>query len=146
MRFIALLAALSLASGAFGQTMHKCVDKRGVTHYTDRPMPGCKGGEVKIQGQPPISGTLTPPRQDAGQDERDYQRRKMDEARIREAQRNTAEKIERQCAQLRAEVEGLESGRRIVRIDEKGEPSYVEDDERNQRVAKLREEIALKCR
>lgn len=146
MRLVLVLAVSLLASGASGQTMHKCVDARGVTHYTDRPLPGCKGGEVKIQGQPPISGTLSPPRQDVGQQERDYQRRKMDEARIREAQRNTAEKINRQCAQLQAEVEGLESGRRIVTFNDKGEPSYLEDDERNQRVAKLREEIALKCR
>ena len=142
---LALLVAL-LASGASAQTMYKCVDARGVTRYTDQPQPGCKGGEVKIQGQPPISGTLSPRRQDAGQEERDYQRRKMDEARIQEAQRNTAEKIDRQCEQLRAQLESLESGRRIVRFDDKGEPSYVEDDERNQRAAKLREEIAQKCR
>ena len=142
---LALVVAL-LASGASAQTMYKCVDARGVTRYTDQPQPGCKGGEVKIQGQPPISGTLSPPKQDAGQQERDYQRRKMDEARIQEAQRNTAEKINRQCEQLRAQLESLESGRRIVRIDEKGEPSYVEDDERNQRAAQLRDEIAQKCR
>jgi hypothetical protein len=146
MRFALVLAASLLASPAFGQAMHKCVDARGITHYTDRPLPGCKGGEVKIQGQPPVSGTPAPPRQDAGQEERDYQRRKMDEARIREAQRNTAEKINRQCEQLRAQLESLESGRRIVTFNEKGEPTYVEDDERNQRAAKLRDEIAQKCR
>ena len=146
MRFIVVLAALSLASGAFGQAMHKCVDKRGVVHYTDRPLPGCKGKEVDIQGQPPISGALSPPKEDFRSDERAYQRRKIDEARIREEQKNTAEKQNRQCAPLRAELERLESGRRIARVDEKGELSYVEDDERNQRVAKLREEIALKCR
>jgi hypothetical protein len=146
MRLSLVLAFSLLASGAFAQTMHKCVDKRGVTHYSDKPLAGCKGAEVKIQGQPPISGTLSPPRQDSGQDERDYQRRKMDEERIREAQRNTREKMDQQCAQLRAQLEGLESGRRIVRFDEKGEPSYVEDEERNQRAAKLRDEIAQKCR
>jgi hypothetical protein len=146
MRLALVLAVAIFASGASAQTMYKCVDARGVTRYTDQPQPGCKGGEVKIQGQPPISGTLSPPRQDSGQDERDYQRRKMDEERIREAQRNTGEKMDQQCAQLRAQVEGLESGRRIVQFDEKGEPSYVEDEERNQRAAKLRDELAQRCR
>jgi hypothetical protein len=147
MRFLLVLAVSLLASAAFAQTMYKCVDARGVTRYTDQPQPGCKGREVQIQGQPPVSGTLPPPKQDAGQVERDHQRRKMDEDRIREAQRNTAEKIKRQCDQLQAEVERMESGRRIVTFNEKGEPTYVEDDERSQRAAKLREEIALqKCR
>jgi hypothetical protein len=146
MRFVLVLAVWLLASGAFAQTMYKCVDARGVTRYTDQPQPGCKGGAVNIQSQPPVSGTPPPPKPDAGQVERDNQRRKMDEDRIREAQRNTAEKINRQCEQLRAQLESMESGRRIVTFNEKGEPTYVEDDERNQRAAKLREEIALKCR
>ena len=28
--------------------MYKCVDERGVTSYSDKPRPGCKGGEVDI--------------------------------------------------------------------------------------------------
>ena len=146
MRPVLVLVVALLASGASAQTMYKCVDARGVTRYTDQPQPGCKGKEVDIQGQPPISGTLSAPKEDFRRDDRDYQRRKIDEERIREAQRNTGEKMDQQCAQLRAQLEGLESGRRIVRLDEKGEPSYVEDEERNQRAAKLQEEIAQRCR
>ena len=146
MRFVLALAVTLLASGAYGQTMHKCVDARGVTHYTDRPLPGCKGKEVDIQGQPPISGTLSAPKEDFRRDDRDYQRRKIDEERIREAQRNTREKQNRECAQMQAELQKMESGGRIARIDEKGELSYLEDDERSQRTAKLQDEIAQKCR
>lgn len=54
------LAAALLLLGAFPlhAQMVKCVDELGVVHYTDKPRPGCKGGEVNIQGQPPISGML----------------------------------------------------------------------------------------
>ena len=141
-----LLAVVLLASNASAQTMYKCVDSRGVTRYTDQPQPGCKGVEVNIQGQPPMSDTTQPRRGGAGQEERDYQRRKADEQRIREAERNTAAMRERQCAQMQAEIDRMESGRRIIVFDDKGGHSFVEDAEREKRAAQLREEMAQKCR
>jgi hypothetical protein len=40
--------------------MYKCVDQRGVTHYSDKPMPpSCKGGVAKIRATPP-TGTGGP--------------------------------------------------------------------------------------
>lgn len=146
MRRLLVLALVLLASGASAQTIYKCVDARGVTRYTDQPQPGCKGGEVKIEAQPPVSGTLSVPRRDAGSEERDFQRRRMDEARIREAETNTRAKQEQQCAQLHDELRRLESGLRVVRPDAKGGLEYMEDQERDQRTAQLRDEIAQKCR
>ena len=146
MKRLLVLAVVLFASGASAQTMYKCVDARGVTRYTDQPQPGCKASEVNIQGQPPISDTPPPRRGDAGQEERDYQRRKADEARIREAERNTAAMRERQCAQMQAEIDRMESGRRIIVFDDKGGHSFVEDEERGRRAAQLREEMAQKCR
>jgi len=144
-RLLVLVVALA-SSGASAQTMYKCVDSRGVTRYTDQPQPGCKGSEVKIQSQPPISDTPPPRRGDASQQERDYQRRKLDDERIREAERNTAAMRERQCAQMQVEIERMESGRRIIRFDDQGGHSFVEDEERERRAAQLREEMAQKCR
>ena len=146
MRWVVLLAASSLASGAFGQAMHKCVDARGVTHYTDRPMPGCKGGEVRIQGQPPISGTLSQPQEDLRRNETEFQRRRIAEERGREDQANALEQQRQRCAALHADLRGMESGVRLARPDGKGGYEFMEDDERNQRAAKLRDEIAQKCR
>ena len=146
MRLLLTLAVALIASGASAQTMYKCVDARGVTRYTDQPQPGCKASEVNIQGQPPMSDTPPPRRGDAAQEERDYQRRKADEDRIREAERNTAAMRERQCAQMQVEIERMESGRRIIVFDDKGGHSFVEDAERERRAAQLREEMAQKCR
>ena len=50
MRRLALALLLAVALPAHAQ-MYKCVDARGVTHYTDKPLPGCKGGAVNIHGQ-----------------------------------------------------------------------------------------------
>ena len=70
-------AALLLLLGSapsFAQ-MYKCQDARGVTQYADKPCPDGKGKEVDIRGQPPISGKVTPYREDLKSAERDLQRR-----------------------------------------------------------------------
>ena len=142
-----LVVALALsASSASAQTMYKCVDARGVTRYTDEPQPGCKGGEVKIEGQPPISGKVSPPPQDFKRDEQGFQRRRIAEERGREAELKARDEQQHQCAQLQAELRRMDSGLRLVRPDDKGGYEYIEDDERNRQADKLRQEIAQRCR
>ena len=146
MRPLRVLVLVLLASSASAQTMYKCVDARGVTRYTDQPDASCKGKEVNIQAQPPISGTLAPKDENLKREEQAFQRRRIDEERVREAQRNTSEKQERECAQLQGAVSRLQSGLRLVRPDDKGGYEYVEDEERNRQAEQLRAEIAQKCR
>jgi hypothetical protein len=56
MRTLALTVLLLACAPAYAQ-MYKCVDQRGVTHYSDKPLPpSCKGGEVKIRA----TGTSKP--------------------------------------------------------------------------------------
>jgi hypothetical protein len=48
-----LLAVLLAAAGPAGAQMFKCVDAKGRTHYTDKPLPGCKGeSEMRPPAQP----------------------------------------------------------------------------------------------
>lgn len=55
-----LAATLALTMFPAAAQVYKCVDARGVTHYSDKPQPGCKGGPVDIRGSPPISGESAP--------------------------------------------------------------------------------------
>lgn len=144
-RLLVVTLVLS-ASGASAQTIYKCVDARGVTHYSDKPQSGCKGGEAKIEAQPPISGKLAPPAEDFKRDEQAFQRRRIAEERSRDAEQKAREEQNQQCATLQADLRRLESGLRLVRPDDKGGYEYVEDQERDQRTAQLRNEIAQKCR
>lgn len=48
---------LALACSAALAQMHKCVDERGRTHYTDKPIPGCKPGVAPSQPAPPMAAT-----------------------------------------------------------------------------------------
>lgn len=125
--------------------MYKCVDERGVTHYTDKPRPGCKGGEVDIRGQPPISGKLAPRKEDFGREERDYQRRRIGRERGEERDRQQLAAKQRRCASLRAELQRLQSQRRVVVVDAKGERTFMDDAAREKRVAQLSDETARGC-
>ena len=154
MKLPCLIAALLVPSVVLGQApqeaakpgMYKCVDARGVTQYTDRQLPGCKGREVSIQGQPPVSGALAPSPDSLKREEQAFQRRRIAEERSREEKVKAHEQQAQRCAALQGELRRLESGLRLVRPDASGGYEYVEDGERAQRAAQLHDEIAQKCR
>ncbi|HUQ75803.1 MAG TPA: DUF4124 domain-containing protein [Burkholderiales bacterium] len=134
MRLAALLLFVALPAQA---QMYKCVDQRGVTRYTDAAGPGCK--PVDIRGSPPISGAIQPPAEDLARDEADFKRRQRERESndLRERQA-----LEQRCVPLRREQAVLSSGRRLQRINEKGEREYLEDAVREQRLAQLQRELA----
>src|SRR2546422_8821888 len=96
MRTLALTVLLLACAPAYAQ-MYKCVDSRGVTHYSDKPMPpSCKGGAVKIRATPPTgtSAQSVPPA--AG----------------------TAAEINRRCARTAQEYTRIQAARRAGKTDE----------------------------
>ena len=89
--------------------MYKCVDGKGVTHYTDVPLPGCKGGEAA-----------------------DSPARAQAEANLRAA-------VETRCRALRLEHARLSSGSALAQIDADGERVYLPDELKDRRLAEVRE-------
>lgn len=132
------LGLLAAALPAYAQ-MYKCVDERGVTHYSDKTRPGCKGGAVDIRPIPPVSGKAAPPAAGslAGQDA-DFRRRQIERG---EAEARDKEALAQRCRKLRAEQGWLTSGVRISRTDAQGNRVYVDDATRDARIAQLKEEL-----
>ena len=96
MRTLALTVLLLSCAPAYAQ-MYKCVDSRGVTHYSDKPLPpSCKGGAVKIRAAPP-TGTSAPSVPPAA---------------------GTAAEINRRCARTAQEYTRIQSARRDGKPDE----------------------------
>lgn len=139
MKILALGLFLVLAFPAWAQ-MYKCVDERGVTHYSDQPRPGCKGGKVEIQASPPISGSVQPPpaAEDLARQNADFRRRQIEREQI-ETSDKTA--LEERCARLRHEHTVLASGIRLFKLNSQGEREYYEDPTRDARLLKLKEEL-----
>jgi hypothetical protein len=138
MRLLAL-AILCLAALPAAAQMYKCVDARGVTFYSDKPQPGCKGEKVDIQASPPLGGGAAPraPQSFAGQDA-EFKRRQIerDQAELQEKQQ-----VAMRCAKLRNEYSVLASGGRIYQRNSLGERVYLEDSTRDTRLAQLKEEM-----
>lgn len=140
-----LAAALLLVAVSVHAQMVKCVDERGVVHYTDKPRPGCKGGEVNIRGQPPISGKLQPRTLDPAREEREFQRRRIEGERQAKGEEREREMRRRRCATMHSELQRLESQRRVVSVNPQGERTFLDDGVRQQRIEQLRTEIARGC-
>ena len=109
MKTIALAALLAVSLPAQAQ-MYKCVDERGVTSYSDKPRPGCKGKEVDIRPIPPVSGQVNPDRSDVAGQEAEFRRRQIERGQA-EAQDEAERKY--QCDRLKWEYARLQFPGRI---------------------------------
>ena len=136
-KLLLLVTVLLLPTFAWAQ-MYKCVDERGVTSYSDKPRPDCKGGKADIRAIPPLSGkTAAPPSSVSGQDA-DFRRRQIEREQAL-AQEKTA--AAQRCAQLKSEQDVLALGGRIFTVNERGERVYIEDASRDARLAQLKDEM-----
>jgi hypothetical protein len=133
------LAALATAAQA---QMYKCVDERGVTHYSDKPSPGCQGKEVDIQPLPPTGGKVEPRSRDAAREDAEFQRRRIERERVEAKEQAVREAQQRKCAQLRSEIGRIRGARRVIeKYAENGERIYMDDAAREKRVAELSEQL-----
>jgi hypothetical protein len=59
---VTLVALLLAASPAAFAQMYKCVDAKGKTQYSDKPLPGCKSTLIKGEAPPPAPGKSPQPK------------------------------------------------------------------------------------
>jgi len=132
----AALALLLMAALPAWAQMYKCIDQNGVTHYADSPLPGCKGREVDIRPLPPVSGKLQPRTEDPARQDAEFRRRQNQRAEAEESERAA---LAARCKSLRREQAMLSGGGPLLRFNDQGERVYVPDEERERRLARLRE-------
>jgi len=130
---------LLLAPLAAGAQMYKCVDADGKVHYTDTPGPGCK--ESAIKPSPPISGETRARPENLNAEDAAFRRRQAERAAQEAKEAGERKAFEQRCAKLRQEYALVSGGRRIVRIDAKGERVYMDDEVRAQRTAQLEQQL-----
>src|ERR1700741_2793697 len=120
--------------------MYKCVDERGVTHYTDKPRPDCKGGQVDIRPIPSISGQPAPAGRDLAGEDAELKRRQIERE---QAETKDKAAFEQRCARLRQEESWLSYGGGITRTDAQGQRAFVDDAARDARLVQVREQLRL---
>lgn len=134
-----------LGSPAAPAQTYKCVDERGVTHYTETPRPGCKGRELDLRPSAP-PGTLPVPARDLARDNADFKRRQIERERLEEKEKAQLAAHKRQCVRERDALGRLETASRVVDgVTPAGEKTYMDDHTRDRRIAELRAKLAA-CR
>jgi Domain of unknown function (DUF4124) len=167
---VALVLALCAALAASAQ-MYKWVDSDGKVHYSDKPPPSnikteilrapgraapapstseAKGGTQTdvTKGGTQKDAAKAGPRTAVEQDQA-FRKRQLDAAKAQkeEAQKQAQvrDKAEN-CRRANAALANLQIGGRQIRVDEKGERVYLDDQQIVQETARAREEAAAACK
>jgi hypothetical protein len=153
-----LLILLMLASANTFAAISKWVDVQGQVHYSDQPPPPEAKAETLrsasdsegTAGTSGVTATSAPavPKTIA---ERDAELKKAQQAKQaaadQAAQKQTAaDAVKGNCANAQQNLRTLQSGVRMVEIDAKGERSYIDDTQRQQRIEKAQQEISNLCK
>lgn len=149
MRVVAGLvgAVLLVSAPGAGAQMYKCVDERGRTSYSDKPRPGCRGGEVTIKPIPPISGEeRRPASDDVQRADQEFRRRQIERTQKAEKESRERDAQEKRCAALRLERSHMEVARRVYVPDGKGGRVPMDDAARAERISRLDADLAQACR
>lgn len=149
-----LLAALIPLSVMAGQVF-EWKDATGKKHYSDQPPPGVDAKPVGIKTTAPRP---SPPAGGGGQNaqapktwaERNDELGKR-QAEEREAQQeanqqaNEEQRRAQVCASLKDQLQLLESGRRVQRMGENGEPVVLDDAARAEEINRTKADIERTC-
>jgi len=150
--------ALLCATSAHAQ-VYKCVEAGGGIVYSQNPCPAnSKSATINrtVPVAPPASAgnagkgaaakAATP--KTPAEEEQAFRKRQQEQ---QEAQKKAAEKTaeakqkEDNCQRAREQLAQLEAGGRITRFNEKGEKSYLDDDQVNQEKARARSLVGQWC-
>jgi flagellar motility protein MotE (MotC chaperone) len=147
-----LLILLMLASANTFAAISKWVDVQGQVHYSDQPPPPEAKAETlrSASNSEGTAGTSAPavPKTIA---EREAELKKAQQAKQaaadQAAQKQTAaDAVKANCANAQQNLRTLQAGVRMVEVDAKGERSYIDDTQRQQRIEKAQQEISNLCK
>ncbi|MEH0164876.1 DUF4124 domain-containing protein [Paucibacter sp. JuS9] len=159
---LCLLLLLTLASGA--QAQWKWKDSSGNVQYSDRPPPSGTPEKDILQKPPqryqPVVvrqfGASAPEAASAAasaasrpEPQAQARQRQLEQeqaAKLKETERKQAAQRAENCRSAKGQLQMLESGVRIKRNNEQGEPIVIDDKQRAEEVQRARAVIASECR
>lgn len=150
----ALLILYSFNSYA---ALNKWVDANGDVHYSDQPPPANvkaktlrSGPDTYLSTNPPQSASSAPAAAKTVA-ERDLDLKKAQQTKKEAADRAAQEQVQKEanrtnCAAAQQNLRALQEGMRMVEIDANGERSYLNDEQRQQRILKTQQDISTFCK
>ena len=158
---VAMWLTLCLALPASAQ-MYKWGDSTGKVQYSDTPPPSNIKTEklretAPAASAPAASDAKGAAKKDAAkagpktqaEEEQAFRKRQLDASKAQETEEKKqaeARQKEENCTRARAALTNLEMGGRQVRIDDKGERVFLEDEEIGRQTVKARQDVATACK
>ena len=151
-RVLVIAAAMAFAPFA-GAQLYKYVDKDGKTVYTDQPPASGPAKTINVPPPPPAppagskngtegnkSAVAKDKELQKGRDKASEQQKKQEDA------AKKAQLAEERCTQARTALQQFEQGGRIVKYNENGERTYLDDKELASGREKARQEMEEACK
>lgn len=150
--FAALAAGWMVAAGPAEAVLYKWVDANGRVSYSDQPPPGNVKAEI-VGGAPALATAATATAPDAVRDMANQELELKKRQAQRAADQKKAEKVradaalqQQACTQARAEIKIYDANELIIsRINEKGEPVYLDEAMRAKERERLDAQIRQNC-
>jgi hypothetical protein len=148
-RFPLALVAL-LAATALNAQVYEWKDEKGKTHYSDKPPVGApRATRITEAGPPPSAAPGNSTQKTTADRELEFRKRqKESQASADNAKKEQTASVDKKdnCENARRMLETLESGERIALRDDKGERYYMDDSQRQQEAARMRQMIQSSCK
>jgi len=148
-----LMILLILASTSTFGAINKWVDSEGRVHYSDEPPPADAKSKTlhpdanTQQGNASASGVAAT--KTIAEREAELKKAQLSnkDAADKSAQKQAAAKAQQtSCDLAQQNLRSLQSGLRMVDINEKGEQTFIDDKQREERVAKAQKDIGTYCK
>ncbi len=147
MKRLTLAVAALLVITAVNAEIYQWKDENGKTIISDKPPVGAARLPLKVEKDAPASNAA--PQKTTADREMEFRKRQKESQesadKTQKEQAASADKKEN-CENTRRYLQTLESGERVSKLDDKGERYYMEDAQRQQEIAKAKQNMQAACK
>lgn len=147
MRAIACLFLALVATLAWSGEVYKWRDASGKIHYSDTPPP--RVNSEKMRGGAQVAPPASAPSRSVAEQEMEFRKRQSESEKARakaDKEKGDAEEARSNCERARVQLQALESGQRMSRVNEAGENIPLDDEMRAQEIEQTRKSVQSWCK
>lgn len=144
-----ILIIMAFAWTAASAEVYTWRDASGNIHYSDTPPPGVDAKKIRQGMQPGTTPSAGTPVRSTAEQDLEFRKRQAEAEKARakaDQEKNESEEGKRNCEDARKQLNALESGQRMSRINEAGESIPLDDDMRAQETEKARKAVKSWCK
>ncbi len=147
MRAIAGLFLALVATLAWSGEVYTWRDASGKVHYSDTPPPGVDS--KKMRGGAQVAPPTSAPTRSVAEQEMEFRKRQSESDKSRakaDKEKSNADEARNNCERARVQLQALESGQRMSRVNEAGENIPLDDEMRAQETEQARKSVQSWCK